>query len=100
MKSFAGSSLNYRSDTVAVIGGDINLTNLIAPIPQVYEIDSYGTLDLRLGLQGPDNRWRLWAWGKNVTNSYYVNDVVAMFDTVSRYAAMPPTYGVSASVNF
>lgn len=97
---FAGSSLNFRSDTVAVIGGNLNPNNLVAPVPRVFEIDSYATLDLRLGLQAPDNRWRVWVWGKNVTNTYYFNNVVAVFDTVSRYAGMPRTYGLSASVNF
>lgn len=100
LEVFAGSSLNYRSDTVAVIGGNINPTNLIAPVPRVFSIASYATLDLRLGLEGPDNRWRVWAWGKNVTNSYYWNNVVAAFDTIGRYTGMPATYGVSASFSF
>lgn len=94
-EGFLGASLNFRSDTTAVIGGDINPA---AATPQdftLFELPSYATLDLRIGFRSVDDRWRITVWGKNITNSYYINNVVTATDTIGRYAGMPVTYGVS-----
>lgn len=81
-----GSSLNFRSDTVAVVGGS-----------PLYEIDDYAVIDLRLAIKTSDERWRAQIWGKNVGNTYYWDNVVAGYDTVARYAGRPATYGVTLS---
>lgn len=98
--AFAGASLNYRSDTVAVVGGDVNPATVTSPVDKVFGIKSYATLDLRLGVKSPDDRWRVSVWGKNITNTYYWNNVVAATDTIGRYAGMPATYGISAGYKF
>jgi iron complex outermembrane receptor protein len=101
---FVGTSFTYRSDTVAIVGGNLpfpvspnNTVNglPVSPVSDPYSIGSYGLLDLRAGLQTVDKRWRYTVWGKNVTNRYYWNNVVATFDTIGRYTGMPATYGVS-----
>ncbi len=86
---FVGADYNYRSKTSAVIGGS-----------STFDIGGYGTLDLRAGISSEDNKWRLWVWGKNVTNKYYWNNVSQVFDTIIRYAGQPASYGVSISYNF
>lgn len=86
---FAGADYNYRSNTTAIVGET-----------QTFRIDSYGTLDLRLGIQNADETWRLWAWGKNVTNEYYWNNVSDVFDTTTRYAGRPATYGIALSYRY
>lgn len=94
-EGFVGASLNFRSDTTAIIGGDINPA---AATPQdftIFELPSYATLDLRVGFKAADDRWRVSVWGKNITNSYYINNVVTATDTIGRYTGMPATYGVS-----
>jgi iron complex outermembrane receptor protein len=100
VSGFLGASLNYRSDTVAVVGGDINPPTATSPVDSIFGIKSYTTLDLRAGIKTADDRWRLAIWGKNITNTYYWNNVVAATDTIGRYAGMPATYGVSVGYKF
>jgi outer membrane receptor protein involved in Fe transport len=39
------------------------------------------------------------AWAKNVTDTYYWQNVVNAFDSVSRFAGQPRTFGVTFSYN-
>jgi iron complex outermembrane receptor protein len=98
--AFVGGTVNMRSDTVAVVGGDINPPTASPQGRSLLGIVDYVTLDLRIGLKADGDRWRVSVWGKNVTNSYYWNNVVAAYDTIGRYAAMPATYGISAGYKF
>lgn len=86
---FSGADLNYRSKTNAFIGAS-----------KLFEIRDYGTLDLRAGVKSPDDRWSFQIWGKNVTNSYYWDNVAFFFDTVTRWPARPATYGATLGVKF
>jgi iron complex outermembrane receptor protein len=97
---FLGASLNYRSDTVSVVGGDINPPNATPQDIKIFGIASYATLDLRAGIKSANDIWRFTVWGKNITNSYYWNNVVAATDTIGRYAGQPATYGASVSYKF
>lgn len=100
LRGFIGATLTYRSDTVAVIGGDANPPAASPQNKKIFGIDAYALVDLRLGIKSADDRWRAQIWGKNVFNTYYWTNVVAAFDTVGRYAGMPATYGVSLSFNY
>jgi outer membrane receptor protein involved in Fe transport len=94
---FVGESTNYRSSTVAVVGGNVNGPTTLAIGHCVSCIDPYATLDLRAGVSTPDDKVRVWLWGKNVLNKYYWTNVVVATDTAGRYTGMPATYGISAS---
>jgi outer membrane receptor protein involved in Fe transport len=94
-EGFIGSSLNYRSDTTAIIGGDVNPPAATPQSFKIFRLPSYTTLDLRIGIKSPDDKWRFSIWGKNITNSYYLSNVVTATDTIGRYTGMPATYGVS-----
>jgi outer membrane receptor protein involved in Fe transport len=87
--AFVGGSLNYVSKTYAGVGA-LNLMR----------IDAYALLGLRAGIELDNGRYRLWAWGKNVTNKYYWNNVFVFADAVSRFVGEPATYGVSLSARF
>jgi len=100
LNGFVGASLNFRSNTVATIGGEINPAGITSPVTTVFEIDDYALVDLRAGIASADDSWRVSVWGKNVLNEYYWNNVVAAFDTIGRYAGRPATYGVSVSFNY
>jgi outer membrane receptor protein involved in Fe transport len=96
----AGATFSTRSDTTSIVGGRQN-PPLATPVDfSIYRIDSYETLDLRLSLFTPDEKWRLTAWGKNVTDTFYWNNVVTAYDTAARYAAMPATWGVTLAFNY
>jgi outer membrane receptor protein involved in Fe transport len=88
-----GANLNSNSTTQAAIGGDA-LTQSVTKIP------SFTTLGAHLGVSSEDNRWGVQLWGENLTNKYYWNNVVQVYDTNVRYAAMPITYGVRFRLSF
>ena len=70
------------------------------PLADTYSLSGYHVFDLRAGLQAADGTWRVMAWAKNVTNTYYWQNVVTAFDGVTRYAGQPQTYGVTVSYRF
>jgi outer membrane receptor protein involved in Fe transport len=88
-----GANLNSNSTTQSAIGGDA-LTQSVTKIP------SFTTLGAHLGVSSEDDRWSLLLWGENLTNKYYWNNVVQVYDTNVRYAAMPITYGVRFRLSF
>lgn len=100
LKGFVGTSVNYRSKTVATIGGDINPVGASPQNKTIFGIKSYTLVDLRAGIAASDDSWRVSIWGKNVFNEYYWNNVVAAFDTIGRYAGKPATYGVSVAFRY
>ena len=88
-KGFVGGSLTYNSKTYAGVGA-----------LDLMRIDSFTLLDLRAGLELSNGRYRVWAWGKNVTNKYYWSNVFANGDAIARFVGQPATYGVSFSARF
>ena len=86
---FAGAQVTYRSTSTAAIGS-----------PQGYEIPSYVTLDLQAGVSTADDKWRVFLWGKNVTNRFYLTNVYQSEDAIIRYTGMPATYGVTVSYRY
>lgn len=97
---FVGASVNYRSDTISIIGGDTNPATAVPHDKTLFGIDSYTLLDLRAGVETADGKWRVSIWGKNVTDEYYWNNSAAVFDTITRYAGLPATYGASVSYRY
>jgi iron complex outermembrane receptor protein len=86
---FVGAALTYRSETKGGLENDTRLA-----------IDSYTLLDLRAGLESETGSWRVMAWGRNLTDEYYWNNVLKAQDNVIRYAGRPLTYGVTFSSRF
>ncbi|MGD9662188.1 MAG: TonB-dependent receptor [Porticoccaceae bacterium] len=97
---FIGASVNYRSDAISIIGGDVNPATATPQDKTLFGIDSYSLLDLRAGVETTDGKWRVSVWGKNVTDEYYWNNAAAVFDTITRYAGMPATYGATVSFRY
>ncbi len=97
---FVGTGINYRSSAVSIIGGDQNPPSASVQNKQLFGIDAYTLVDLRAGVKSVDGRWTASVWGKNVFNKYYWNNVVAVFDTVARYAGRPATYGLRLSYRY
>jgi len=89
MKGFLGAALIYNSETFAGVGA-----------LDIFRIDSFTLLDLRAGVELDNGRYRLWAWGKNVTDEYYWSNVFANGNAISRFVGQPATYGVSLSARF
>ncbi|GGE22564.1 TonB-dependent receptor [Polymorphobacter glacialis] len=86
-RAFVGGNITHHSTTNASLGDDPEL-----------RLQPYVTLDLRAGLRTADGRWSLSAFGRNVTNVYYWNNMFRFVDTRIRIAARPATYGLTLSI--
>ncbi len=80
-QAFVGAHANYQDDTNAFFGED-----------PLLKIPSYTLVDVRAGAaRGP---WQISAWGRNVTDEYYWNNVSYAADAMVRFAGMPRTFGI------
>lgn len=86
---FIGGSFTYRSKTSGDFVPDSRL-----------DIDAYGLLDLRAGVESSDGRWRVMAYASNVFDTYYWQTSTRRGDTVIRFAGMPRTFGVTVGAKF
>jgi outer membrane receptor protein involved in Fe transport len=107
---FAGMSVRAQSLSYAALGGDdINYSTPTPAAPTTYLrpgvgcvfcIDSYATVDARLGYEARDGHWKIMAYGKNILNKYYWTNVIPSNDSAARFAGMPATFGVTFSEKF
>lgn len=89
LTAFAGGNMAYRSSTSAQIAAS-----------ELWNIRAYTVFDAQLGIAGEDDKWRLWIWGKNLTNEVVVNNVIKSGVDVLRYTNIDRTFGVSAALKF
>ncbi len=87
--TFIGAQVNFRSRTNSSIGGSAE-----------YDIPQYALVDLQFGFEAPEGGWKLYAWGKNVTNKYYITNILNNTDGRDRFVGMPATYGLTLSVKY
>ena len=64
-----------------------------------FKLRGYGILDLRAGGNSTNGHCHLQAFGNNVTNTFYWNQVVQSGDVIVRYAGLPTTYGMTQVIN-
>lgn len=100
VRPFLGATVNARTGTSSYPDGE-NITLPAVPDASAapgathpFAIRGYATLDLRAGADIGDHA-RVMVWGKNVTNEYYWQNVIYVFDTGFRLAARRATYGVT-----
>ncbi|WP_167706659.1 TonB-dependent receptor [Sphingobium fuliginis] len=89
LKLNLAADLAYRSKTNVLVGGTPS-----------FDLPSYTTLDLRAGVETEDGKWKAFIYGKNVTNEFYLTNVVQQYDLNNRITGMPVTYGISISRKF
>ncbi|WP_170234980.1 TonB-dependent receptor domain-containing protein [Croceicoccus sediminis] len=97
---YVGGSVNYKSDTTTVIGGDENPVNADPADLIQNRLPSYTLVDVRAGMTFNDGRLRIGAYGKNIFNEYYVLNVRNASDTAARYLGKAKTYGVQLSYTY
>jgi outer membrane receptor protein involved in Fe transport len=90
-----GGLLSYQSSKMAQLGTNSALG--AANPDRIFEIPSYALLDLRIGIEDRDGRWRAELFGRNVTNKYYRTGIQRANDTITAWTGMPATYGVTVS---
>lgn len=102
---FVGMTVNARTSQDSGIGADVT-TFPVGPrfrsAPGLsatpYVIPGYATLDARIGYEAGDGAWKIFLWGKNITNKYYVTAISNTSDQSVYYAGLPATYGVTLGI--
>jgi outer membrane receptor for Fe3+-dicitrate len=89
LQIYYGANYSYRTSTTAEFGH----------VPEA-KIDSYGVLDLTVGVRSPDRRWYGELFGLNVTDRYYWVDGNLDNNTAYRRTGIPRTYGLRLGYEF
>lgn len=93
LNAFVGGGLTYQSRQ--------NTTFQNPALPAAdFNINGYALLDVRAGVSTEDGRWRITAYGRNITDKSYVTAVSTLLDTVIRYRGKPAVYGVSVAYRY
>jgi outer membrane receptor protein involved in Fe transport len=107
--AFVGANVNYQSATRAFFYDRCNEVGVactdtfLNSNPQNYgdrflNIIPRALLDVRAGVErGP---WRVWFWGRNVTNKYYWYNNLHVNDVLLRWSGKPATYGLTVSYDY
>ncbi len=64
---------------------------------------SYCVANARIALHSSDERWELAAWGKNLTDEFYVTSAIDLIDSFGYdyfHVGAPRTFGVDATLRF
>jgi outer membrane receptor protein involved in Fe transport len=101
---FVGAGINYRTYQDAYIAG----SQLQIPDNGVnrwldrtaFRIDGYALVDARIGYTFPGENLTVSAWGKNVFNTFNVQNKISYNNIITQATGMPATYGVSLKVRF
>ena len=101
---FVGAAVNYRTSVDAYVGGsaleipDNGVNRWTKRVP--FKIDGYALVDARLGYEFPGDRITVSLWGKNVFNTFNVQNVISYNDIITQSVGEPATYGVSLKVRW
>lgn len=101
---FMGVGVNYRTSVDAYVGGsslsipDNGVNRWTRSVP--FKIDGYALVDARLGYDFPGDRLTMSVWGKNVFNTFHVQNVISYNDIITQATGQPATYGVSLKVRW
>jgi outer membrane receptor protein involved in Fe transport len=84
---YAGASYAFRGDSSATFGEDPTLN-----------IDQYSIYGVRAGIA--TDEWQLSVVGENISNEFFLNNIVPQFDTIKGFAGRPISFGVRFKYNF
>jgi iron complex outermembrane recepter protein len=101
--AFVGTNINYQEETYSFFVDECKEAGVSCTRLSAGEISGDTTLpvpertlvDVRVGIE--NNNWKIWLWGRNVTDEYYWTRHSKVNDTILKLTAMPRTYGISAS---
>ena len=99
---FVGGGVSYRTYVDAYIAGsqlqipDNGVNRWISRVP--FRIEGYALVDARIGYTFPGERLTVSAWGKNVFNTFNVQNVISYNNIITQATGQPATYGVSLKV--
>jgi len=103
--AYVGANWNYQDSTKAFFFDDCRdptqLCTRDRPDIQgdyTLPINERALLDLRAGVESATGSWKVFAWGRNVTDKYYWNQAQHVNDVLLRFPGMPRTFGLTVSV--
>jgi outer membrane receptor protein involved in Fe transport len=117
--AFVGANLNYQSATKGFFHDRCNedpstvdpVTGFLVSCTSTFRsndsqafgdsdlvINARALLDLRAGVE--HGAWRVWLYGRNVTNKHYWNQAQHVNDVLLRFTGMPATYGITVSYRY
>lgn len=92
--------LVFNSDLSYSDGFATDYTGPASPLDPTYRIDSYALVGISAGFARQDDRWRVTAWARNLTNTFYATNVFKNVDVDIRLNGLPRTYGVTVAGRF
>ena len=101
---FVGGGVNYRTGADTYIGGSVlqipdnGVNRWLTRIP--FNIDGYALVDGRIGYEFPGEKVTVSAWGKNIFNTFHVENVISYNDVITRAVGQPASYGVTVKVRW
>ena len=66
----------------------------------LFNLDSYTIINARLGMLSGDARWRSFVYVRNMTNEFYLSNVLQASDMRVRYVGKPVAYGIALQYNW
>ena len=101
--AFVGTNVNYQEETSSFFVDECQESGVTCTRRDAGEISGDTTLpvpertlvDVRAGIE--NNNWKIWFWGRNVTDEYYWTRYSKVNDSIIKLTAMPRTYGITAS---
>jgi outer membrane receptor protein involved in Fe transport len=66
----------------------------------VLQLPGYTLVDAQGGVNFAQGRYRVMLWGKNITNRFYLTNVIHYTDGIQRFMGMPATYGITVSYRY
>ena len=101
---FVGFTVTARSTSDSVLGGSrlVYPSRTVEPntvqragIVNIFQNNSFATVDARIGYEAAEQKWKVMLWAKNMFDKYYWNAVITANDSAGRFAAKPATYGLT-----
>lgn len=89
--AYIGASVTYNSQTSSALA---NSNTQYVDRDSRFQIKEYALLDLRAGVKLHDDKLRIGAWVRNVTNTFYWTNIQDNLASISRFTGMPRTYGI------
>ena len=101
--AFVGTNVNYQEETFSFFVDECKETGVTCTRQSAGEVSGDTTLpvpdrtlvDVRAGIE--NDNWKIWFWGRNVTDEYYWTRHSKVNDAILKLTAMPRTYGITAS---
>jgi outer membrane receptor protein involved in Fe transport len=97
LSAFVGASITAKSSSIAIVGGEDFVLNGVSDL---YRLNAHEVIDVRAGIAGPGDKWRLTLSGRNITNEFRIINASTDSDAIVRYVGRPMTWGVTWAYDF